>query len=186
MAEEVNRNIPPAGGDGRPVPAPPPATNGAAPPEAAPEDRVADLERDLKAAQEEVLRAVADYQNFARRARQNITEARQQQLVDAAKPLLPVLDHFDRALHVDPATATVESLLQGVQMVREELLKALNTLGISRLEAKPGEPFDPHHHEALMHQPVEGMEPNRVAAQLEVGYKLGSITLRPAKVSVTR
>ena len=72
-----------------------------------------------------------------------------------------------------------------MRIVRDQLMSALEGFGVSRIDARPGEQFDPNRHEAMMRQAVEGLEPDRVAAQLQPGYMLDEKTLRPAKVSVT-
>lgn len=131
------------------------------------------------------LRAAADLQNYAKRTGQNIADARQQQLMDVARALVVVLDHFDHALEVDPDSTSADALLKGVRIVRDELLGSLERFGVKRFEVKQGEQFDPNRHEAMMRQAVEGLEPDRVAAQLQPGYMLDEKTLRPAKVSVT-
>ena len=131
------------------------------------------------------LRVSADYQNYVRRAQQNIATAREQLLIDVAKSLVTVLDHFDRALEVDPEKTSSSDLLAGMQIVRDELLKTLEGYGVRRLEAKQGDEFDPTRHEGLMRQVVEGIEPDHVARQLQPGYTLGEKTLRPAQVSLT-
>ena len=132
-----------------------------------------------------LLRVSADYQNFARRAQQNVAAARDQQVMAMAKALVTVLDHFDSALSVDPQKTRPADLLQGVQIVRDELLKTLEGFGVRRLDVVQGEAFDPIRHEAMIRQRVEGLDPDHVAAQLQPGYLLGDKTVRPAKVSVT-
>ena len=147
-------------------------------------DPLVALEKERDELHERLLRVSADYQNYVRRSSQNVTAARDQQLIEIAKALITVLDHFDRALAVDPQKTTSASLLEGVQMVRDELLRALERLGIQRLNVKTGDAFDPNYHEALMRQPVEGVESDHVAEQLQPGYTLGEKTVRPAQVTV--
>jgi molecular chaperone GrpE len=132
-----------------------------------------------------LLRVSADYQNFVRRSQQNIAAARDQEVMAMAKALVNVLDHFDSALGVDPQKTKPADLLQGVQIVRDELLKTLEGFGVRRLDVVQGEEFDPTRHEAMLRQHVEGLDPNHVAAQFQPGYVLGDKTVRPAKVSVT-
>ncbi len=132
----------------------------------------------------QLLRVSADYQNFVRRSQQNIHDACQQQLLGLAKALLTPLDHFDRALDLDPEKTTTDSLVKGVQMVRDELMKVLDQFGVKRLEVSAGDSFDPVCHEALQRMPVEGLDSGAVAQQLQPGYLLGDKTLRPAKVIV--
>ena len=134
---------------------------------------------------EKYLRALADYQNFSRRSVQNIEAAREETRMRMAKALIPVMDHFDRALEFDPDKTTAQDVLEGVRIVRDELMKVLEQFDVHRLEAEVGCEFDPNLHEALMRQPVEGLDPDRIAQQLQPGYLLGDKTLRPAKVAVT-
>lgn len=157
----------------------------ASPEDAVDSDPVATLEQRHAEMESKYLRAAADLQNYARRARQNIEDAREQQLMDVARALLPVLDHFDHALEVDPAKTSPDALLKGVQIVRDELLGALERFGVKRVEVKQGDVFDPNRHEAMMRQAVEGLGPDLVATQFQPGYVLAEKTLRPAKVTVT-
>jgi molecular chaperone GrpE len=131
------------------------------------------------------LRALADLQNFRRRADLSVQQARELQVMDMARSLVTVMDHFDRALEVDPEKASVQSVLQGLRIVHDELLGVLQRFGIERVEAKPGDPFDPSRHEAMMREKKEGVEPDRVGVQFQPGYSLGDKTVRPAKVTVT-
>lgn len=152
--------------------------------DAAPGDPLSQAEKERDEVQDRLLRVTADYQNFVRRSRQNITDARDQQLIDVARSLITVLDHFDRALEIDPEAVTAASVLEGVQMVRDELLKALERFGVRRMNVGRGDEFDPNQHEALMRQPVEDLDSNHIAAQLQPGYTLGDKTVRPAQVTV--
>ena len=101
-----------------------------------------------------------------------------------ARSLLGVLDHFDLALDQPRDTLTVDQLLGGVRIVRDELLKALSAHGVERLDPAVGEPFDPHCHEAVMRQPCEDVEPDHIASVMQPGYLMGQMVLRPAKVVI--
>jgi len=150
-----------------------------------------DLEQTLQAVREErdqlenrLMRTAADYQNYVKRAEQNVQHARDQQLIDVAKSLVTVLDHFDRAMEVDPEQTAAKDVLAGVQMVREELLRSLGQFGVERIEVTPGEAFDPNRHEAMMRENREDMQTNAVTQQLQPGYMLNEKVVRPAKVGV--
>lgn len=153
---------------------------------ATPGDELSAVKEELEQTQQRLLRVSADYQNYIRRANSNIEAARQEQLMDVAKSLLVVLDHFDRALEVDPAVTDTVSLLKGVQIVRDELLASLERFAIRKQRITSGDEFVPGRHEAVMQQQVPQMEAGRVAAVLQTGYELGDIVLRPAKVSVSQ
>jgi molecular chaperone GrpE len=144
------------------------------------------LQQERDDLEERLKRVSADYQNYMRRAQQNVTTAQQQQLMSVAKSLVTVLDHFDNALQVDPETTSPQKMMEGVEMVRSELLRVLGQHGVERIEAEVGEPFDPNRHEAMMRQPTDEVEPNHVAMQMQPGYALGEMTIRPAKVAVAQ
>ena len=148
------------------------------------DDAAAVLQRERNEFESKYLRTMADYQNLARRAQQNEVVAREQAIMQMARQLVTVLDHFDHALVVDPEKTAAGDVLKGVVIVRDELLRALQQFGVSRLDVQPGEPFDPNRHEAMMRQPHDEMETDQVIMQLQPGYVLAGKTLRPAKVSV--
>lgn len=148
-----------------------------------PQDPLAKLQAERDELESRLLRVSADYQNFVRRAQQNTESAVEQKLVDIARGLVTVMDHFDRALDID-TQGEPAGLLQGVTMVRDELLATLKRFGIERVDVEPGEEFDPNQHEALMRQPAEGIASNHVTMQMQPGYVLGDKIIRPAQVGV--
>ena len=148
------------------------------------QEQIEQLRQELEQLNGRLLRVSADYQNFVRRTDQNLVDAREQQTFHMAKALVPVFDHFDRAVAVDSDKATVANLLEGVQIVRDELLRALQQFGIERLDVKTGEEFDPNRHEALMRQASDDVAVNHVVQQLQPGYLLAEKVLRGAQVIV--
>jgi len=149
-----------------------------------PEARIEALVAEVEDLKERLLRVSADYQNFQRRSRQNLESAREEQVMSLARALVPVLDHFDRALEVDPASTSTDKLFEGVEMVRSELLRVLSGYGIERVEAERGDPFDPNRHEALMRTEDAEVDSGHVVGQLQPGYGLGEKILRPAQVTL--
>ncbi|MEQ8770610.1 MAG: nucleotide exchange factor GrpE [Phycisphaerales bacterium] len=129
-------------------------------------------------------RAVADHQNFQRRAGINEREARTQALTGVVQSIIPVLDNFELALGQDLEKATAQQIAGGVTVIRDELLRVLSTYGVTKIDPQVGDEFDPMEHEAMLQQPAEGVGPGRIAAALGVGYKLGERVVRPAKVAV--
>ncbi len=149
------------------------------------EDQLRVVQSELDDVKTRLLRVAADYQNYVKRSATAVEEARKYQLMEAMKPLLPVLDLFDKALKVDLEKTSAAALLEGMTLVRAELMKRLGELGVEPMVVNQGDVFEPERHEAMLHQAVEGLEANKVAAVFEPGYMLGERVLRPAKVSVT-
>ncbi len=145
---------------------------------------LAELKSELEKAVEARQRALADFANYQRRAAQNEQQAVRSGEAGVVRSMLAVLDHFDLALDQDKSQVTVEQLLDGVHMVRDELFRSLETFGVNRIAPDAGDVFDPNLHQAVLQQSAEGVAPNHVVAILQPGYMMGKTVLRPAKVSV--
>jgi molecular chaperone GrpE len=134
---------------------------------------------------DEYLRALAELDNVRKRARRDVELANARGVARLARELLPSLDNLDRAL----ASAEVEEgdadhhLTKGIRLVQAELLGAFERAGIEPF-SPVGEPFDPHQHEAVAQQPVEGVESGVVAEVYQPGYRYKEEVLRAAKVVV--
>ena len=131
------------------------------------------------------LRAVAELDNVRKRARRDVGAAESRGIARLARELLPALDDFERALAAAEAQPENRDhhLTDGIRLVQNQLLAALKRVGIEP-EAPKGERFDPHRHEALAQQPVEGAESGTIVEVYSAGYRIGDDILRPAKVVV--
>lgn len=150
--------------------------------------RVNALETELDETKNKLLRTVADYQNSQRRALQNEQHAKADGVSRVIGDVAIILDHFDLAIGQDPEKVTVEQLLGGVRVIREELVKILTRNGVSLIQPQPNNKFQPGKHEAVMQQPAEGIEPGRIVSTFQPGFLLTMLTgervIRPAKVAV--
>jgi molecular chaperone GrpE len=135
---------------------------------------------------EQVARVSADFKNTQRRLEQDKQQSIQYANTGLIKSLLPILDNFERALEVDPGTTDAATLLKGMQMVHDELIKALVLQHVEVIAPKTGTPFDPKHHEALMQQPSDKYSEPTVLQLLQKGYALYDRVLRPAQVMVSK
>jgi len=129
-------------------------------------------------------RVSADYQNYMRRAEQNLVDTVELARGDVLKRFVPLIDVFDQALGGEPSGDEAKALLDAARIVRDELLNVLNQSGVERIDVQVGDPFDPHLHEAMLQQPADGVEPQHVSLVLKPGYLYRKRTLRPAQVAV--
>ena len=100
--------------------------------------------------------------------------------------LLPILDDFERALRTLPDNLRHLTWVEGVALIYRKLQLALESEGVRPIEVKPGDPFDPMLHEAVLYEPAEGFEDGQIVEELQRGYKLGDRVLRPTLVKVAR
>jgi len=101
-----------------------------------------------------------------------------------AEPMMEVLDALERSLAAAGTGGSLESLLQGIQMVQLLMMQKLQALGLERVTTV-GHPFDPSLHEAMavvqVSDPAQG---NVILAEFKPGFTLGKRLIRPAQVQV--
>ncbi|GBD09520.1 Protein GrpE [Candidatus Thermoflexus japonica] len=102
------------------------------------------------------------------------------------RKLLPILDDFERALQTLPDNLRHLTWVEGVALIYRKLQLALESEGVQPIEVKPGDPFDPMLHEAVLYEPAAGFEDGQIVEELQKGYKLGDRVLRPTLVKVAR
>jgi len=163
-----------------------PVTAGARPrDQAAGDDELERVRSERDSLYERLARATADFQNIRKRQEQETDQRVQYANSNLIKALLPVIDNFERALAVDPSKADAASILKGMQIVHEQLIKVLQQQQVEEIAPAPGTPFDPTRHQALMHRDAAYPVPT-VVQLLQKGYALHGRTLRPAQVAVSK
>jgi molecular chaperone GrpE len=137
--------------------------------------------------EERLVRLSADFENHRKRVLREKQETLSYGQENLVKDLLPVVDNLERAIEHASASSggDFESMLQGVELVRRELLAALAKHGVGAIEAE-GEAFDPNVHEALAQVEDPKVTAGRVAKVLQRGYRLRDRLLRPARVLVSK
>ncbi|QOT00952.1 nucleotide exchange factor GrpE [Brevibacterium sp. JNUCC-42] len=141
------------------------------------------LQAQLQEQENRLLRNLADMDNMRRRSRKEQEDLQKYASQKVVESLLPALDNFERALAVDPSTATAESILQGVQMVYRQVVQVFEQEGLQAVESV-GKAFDPHVHQAVMQVEDSNYEANTVLEELQKGYQFKDRVIRPAMVKV--
>ncbi|MGD9559688.1 MAG: nucleotide exchange factor GrpE [Oscillospiraceae bacterium] len=154
---------------------------------AAPAGEVAALEEKLAAAQAErdatndqLLRTVAEYDNFRKRSQKEHDAAFNNGVGHAAFQLLPVLDTLEAAAQ---AQTTDEEYKKGVLMTLAKCEEIFEKLGIREIDAL-GQPFDPELHNACMQEACDGAQSGTVTKVMQKGYTQNGRVVRHAVVAV--
>ena len=132
---------------------------------------------------EKYLRAIADFDNYKKRALRDKADAIKYGNEEIIKDILPFMDSLDRALEHD--TGDIQAFKDGVALIQEQLLCCLKKHGVERIEAT-GEDFDPNFHEALMQVESDQHDDNKIVSEMEKGYLLNGRLIRPARVCVCK
>ena len=189
------------------VPMPPmpeiPSEAGAAPPvdgdisTAQFKDMIAALQGELDKKTAEVaakhdlhIRALAETENVRRRMDKERDETAKYAISKFAKDILSVGDNFQRAIAAVPAEAAesdpaLKNFLDGVILAERDFKTALEKNGVSVINPA-GQPFNPHHHQAVMEQENADVAAGTVLQVFQSGYLIDDRCLRPAMVVVSR
>lgn len=161
----------------------------AAPPEPAgdaagttPESRLEEAEARAEQHRADFLRAIAELENYRKRAAREIESARQYGVERFAAELLPVADSL--AAGVDAAATDPATQIEGQRATLRLLGKAFERAGITEVDPL-GLPFDPALHEAMATRASAEHPPHTVLQVVQRGYVLNGRLLRPARVIVS-
>lgn len=146
---------------------------------------IENLRAEKNALFEKLARAQADFQNARKRLEADLEARVQYQLAKLIESQLPLIDNLERAVGVDPTKADPAVLLKGVQLVHDQWLDLLKRFGVETIAPKPGDNFDPHVHQAVMHEPSE-QPAGSVSRTAQTGYSLNGKLVRSALVVVAK
>jgi molecular chaperone GrpE len=146
------------------------------------EARLEDAEARAEQQRADFLRAIAELENYRKRAAREIDAARQFGVERLAAELLPVADSL--AAGIEAAAADPATQIEGQKATLRLLGKALERAGISEVDPA-GQPFDPALHEAMATRPSAEHPPHTVLQVVQRGYVLNGRLLRPARVIVS-
>lgn len=150
------------------------------------EQRLAEKDKLIQSYIEQYKAAQADFEQARQRARREVSREVERGRGAFVRELLEVLDNLDRTLEAGRGAPTVDSVLEGIALVRQQFIARLEAAGLQEIAAA-GEPFDPVVHEAVSVVPATGeLEEDRVATVVRRGYRMGDDVLRPAMVIVTK
>lgn len=151
------------------------------------EERLDQIKDELKSITEEkdeylnkLKRMKADFVNYRNRTKKEKNRIESRTKMDFINSILPVIDNFERALKsVDEDS----EFLSGVQMIYKQLLDVLKKEGLEIIDTE-GQEFDPQYHEAIMQLDTDEYESGYIVEEVQKGYILEDIVVRPAMVKV--
>jgi len=131
------------------------------------------------------LRLRADFDNYKRHA-----EAQKEHLAGIGKEkvledMFPIVEHMERAIKAAKDAGDQSGILEGIEMVHQEMVRVLEKNGIERI-GTVGEPFNPEIHEAVAVTPHPDYPENTVVEEVKAGFRKNGKLLRPASVVVAQ
>jgi molecular chaperone GrpE len=152
---------------------------------AAQEDAEA-IKNELKDLKDKYLRTLAESENARKRLQKERLEAIQYATEGLLSDFLHPMDNFENALKfADQMSPEVKNWAIGFQMILNQFKDVLSSHGVS-VDQTVGQEFDPHHHEAIEIIETDEFSPGTIIHEFSKGYKVGTRTIRPAKVKVAK
>jgi molecular chaperone GrpE len=142
------------------------------------------LEIELNAERDRNLRLRAEIENLRSRSSRELSDQIRYAALPMARDLLPVLDNIDRAIAAGDKAGETGPLVDGIKMVRLQLISTLQQHQCQEIAALGAE-FNPQFHAAILQQPSNEVPANHVIMVTQAGYQLHDRVVRPAQVIVS-
>ena len=132
-----------------------------------------------------LLRKTAEFDNYRKRIEKERRELTEYVAVDLLQELLPLVDDLERALRAELNSEGAGAYRKGVEIIYKQLLDLLRKRGVTPIESVSTD-FDPHFHQAVVHESSPEHREGEVIEEFRRGYLLGDRLLRPSMVKVAK
>ena len=149
------------------------------------DDKVKKLEAELEEWKNSYTRKLAEFQNFTKRKENEVAEMRKYASEGIIVKLLDNIDNLERAVDASKESQNFDSLIEGVNMILNNLKNLLTEEGVEEIEAA-GKEYDPYEHKAMITENKEELDDNVVVQVFQKGYKMKGKVIRPAMVTVNK
>ena len=153
------------------------------------EDIIAKLNEEISNLKDQRLRAIAELENFRKRAEKDQSDALKYGVSNFAKEIINISDNIERAQSSIPEEAknneTIKPVIEGIDLIAQSVVTTFEKIGIKKIESL-NEKFDHNLHQAMMEIEKDDLEPGTIVQELIPGYTLHDRLLRPAMVGVSK
>ena len=149
------------------------------------EDKIKKLKAELQEWKNSYTRKLAEFQNFTKRKENEVAEMRKYASEEIVVKLLDNIDNLERAVDASKESQNFDSLIEGVNMILNNLKNLLTEEGVEEIEAA-GKEYNPYEHKAMITENKEELDDNVVVQVFQKGYKMKGKVVRPAMVTVNK
>jgi len=146
--------------------------------------KLAEAEKQADTYKDLMYRKAAEFENYKKRAENEIASVVKFANESLIGDMLPVLDDFERSLKAAKTSKEFESLYRGIELIYQKLVKNLEKRGVKTFDTV-GKAFNVDFHDALLQVPREDVAPHTVIEEIDKGYTLHDKVIRHAKVIVS-
>lgn len=133
------------------------------------ETKIAELEALVSEWEDKYKRLYAEFDNYQKRTAKEKDARYADAVIDTVSSFLEVSDNLDRAVAIEVSTEEAKKVLEGVILVKKQMIDTLSKLNVTEIKAV-GEEFDPNIHNAVMHIEDENVTDNTIVEEFLKGY----------------
>lgn len=130
-------------------------------------------------------RLLAEFDNYKRRTIKEKARIADRAIINFSKEIITVVDDFDRTFESLPENSESKSLVKGIELIHEKIVKILSDNGVKSFNSLE-EKFDPEIHEAISSQEDNKKENGIILNEYLKGYKFNDNVIRHSKVIVVK
>lgn len=153
------------------------------------EDIILKLNEEISNLKDQRLRAIAELENFRKRAEKDQSDALKYGVTNFAKEIINIKDNIERAQSsISDEVKTneaVKSVVEGLDLIAQATVSTFEKIGIKKVESI-NQKFDHNLHQAMMEIEKDEIEPGTIVQEILPGYTLHDRLLRPAMVGVSK
>ena len=153
------------------------------------EDIILKLNEEISDLKDQRLRAIADLENYRKRAEKDQSDALKYGVTNFAKEIINIKDNIERAQSsISDEVKTneaVKSVVEGLDLIAQATASTFEKIGIKKIESI-NQKFDHNLHQAMMEIEKDEIEPGTIVQELLPGYTLHDRLLRPSMVGVSK
>ena len=148
------------------------------------QDPLAVAQAEIEQLKTQILYKTAEFDNYRKRTLKEKAELILNGGEKAVSAILPVIDDMERAIENGQKTDDPSVLREGMELIYQKFVKALEGLGVKKIETTDAD-FNTDLHEAVAMVPGMGDDKKgKVIDCLQTGYQLNDKVIRHAKVAV--
>ncbi len=148
------------------------------------EELLLEIQDELEELKEKYFRTLAEIENYKKRVNEDLKRERKYAGFSLASRLIDSIEIFNQALNMETDDKNLQNFLYGFKMIDEMIFNAMKDEGVSVIDTKVGDTFDPTKQEAVDIEYDPEKPENTVLQVRKKGYLFKDRILRPSMVVI--
>lgn len=148
------------------------------------EDQLDTVQVELEEMKDKYFRNLAELENYKKRTTNELIKERRYASQTLTDKLVDSMEVFSQALNMKTNDKQMENFLYGFKMIKDMMFNSLEEEGLSIIETKVGDIFDPNIHEAMDVEYDPEKKEHSILKISKSGYRFKDRVLRPTLVVI--